>query len=84
MTYIKCCRSVADKFKDSYLPRVKQNIAYIVCSVLFNDSNEILMVQEAKQSIRGKWYLPAGRMERNETIEVCPVCVHFVYGHSIK
>ena len=28
------------------------------------------MVQEAKPSCRGKWYLPAGRMERNETIVV--------------
>jgi 8-oxo-dGDP phosphatase len=26
------------------------------------------MVQEAKASCRGKWYLPAGRMERNESI----------------
>ena len=28
------------------------------------------MVQEAKASCRGKWYLPAGRMERNESIVV--------------
>ena len=32
------------------------------------------MMQEAKLSCRGRWYLPAGRMERNESIEVC-VCV---------
>ena len=28
------------------------------------------MVQEAKPSCRGKWYLPAGRMERDESIVV--------------
>lgn len=28
------------------------------------------MMQESKPSCYGKWYLPAGRMEPNETIEV--------------
>ena len=28
------------------------------------------MMQEAKKSCYGLWYLPAGRMELNETIEV--------------
>uniref|UniRef100_K7FIN3 Nudix hydrolase 18 n=1 Tax=Pelodiscus sinensis TaxID=13735 RepID=K7FIN3_PELSI len=30
--------------------------------------NEVLMMQEAKQECYGTWYLPAGRMEPNETI----------------
>lgn len=29
------------------------------------------MMQEAKPSCRGRWYLPAGRMEAGETVEVC-------------
>ena len=28
----------------------------------------MLLIQEAKVSCRGKWYLPAGRVEKNETL----------------
>jgi 8-oxo-dGTP pyrophosphatase MutT (NUDIX family) len=28
-------------------------------------------MQEAKRSCRGQWYLPAGKVEPGETIEVC-------------
>ena len=62
---------VADGSVESFMPCVRQTVTYIVCSVLLNDRDEILMVQEAKLSCRGKWYLPAGRMERNERVEVC-------------
>jgi len=55
--------------KESYVPKVKETVTYIAAAVLFNDHGEVLMVQEAKSSCRGKWYLPAGRMEQNETIE---------------
>jgi len=65
------CICVADKPMDGFVPRVRHSVTYIVCTVLLNDHNDVLMVQEAKQSCRGKWYLPAGRMEYNETIEVC-------------
>jgi len=58
-----------DKYSDGFVPRVRQTVTYIVCTVLVNDNNEILMVQEAKHPCRGKWYLPAGRMELNETVE---------------
>ena len=43
---------------------------YIVAAVVTNDHQEVLMMQEAKESCRGKWYLPAGRVEPNETLEV--------------
>jgi len=49
-------------------PVVKRTVTYIVCAVLFNDKDEVLMMQEAKASCRGLWYLPAGRMEPDETI----------------
>lgn len=55
---------------DGFVPVVKHNVCYIVCAVVFNDQGEILMMQEAKASCRGMWYLPAGRMEPNETILV--------------
>lgn len=29
----------------------------------------MLLIQEAKKSCRGKWYMPAGRVEAGETIE---------------
>jgi len=64
---------VAAKLKN-FIPRVKQTVTYIVCTVLLNDRGEILMIQEAKETCRGRWYLPAGRMECNETIEVCREC----------
>lgn len=47
----------------------KMNVCYIVCGVLINEQDDILMMQEAKPSCCGQWYLPAGRMEVNETIE---------------
>lgn len=48
---------------------VGRNVNYIVAFVLVNDQDEVLMIQEARESCRGKWYLPAGRMEEGETIE---------------
>lgn len=50
-----------------------RNVCYIVAGVLIRPSSdgedhEILMMQEAKPSCRGSWYLPAGKMEKNETL----------------
>ncbi|CAD5115855.1 DgyrCDS4795 [Dimorphilus gyrociliatus] len=42
---------------------------YIVCAVIFNEEGEVLLIQEAKKSCYGKWYLPAGRVEKNENLE---------------
>ncbi|XP_043938882.1 8-oxo-dGDP phosphatase NUDT18 [Protopterus annectens] len=47
---------------------VRKTVCYIVCAVLLNEKSEVLMIQEAKWDCYGKWYLPAGRMEQNETI----------------
>ena len=55
---------------EKYIPYVKKTVTYIVSAVAFNDKDEILLTQEAKSSCKGLWYLPAGRMEPNETIEV--------------
>lgn len=40
------------------------------------------MVQEAKPSCRGRWYLLAGRMEPNETIVVSSI-THTVFTFSL-
>lgn len=51
-----------------FAPVLGKTVTYIVACVLINEQNEVLMIQEAKQSCAGKWYLPAGRMECGETI----------------
>ena len=55
---------------ENFVPVTKQTVCYIVCGLVFNDHGEVLMMQEAKSSCYGMWYLPAGRMETNETIQV--------------
>lgn len=51
-----------------YQPVLGKSVSYIVACVIFNENNEILMMQEAKKSCAGKWYLPAGRIESGEKI----------------
>lgn len=52
----------------NFKPVLGSNVTYVVACVIINESNEVLMMQEAKESCAGKWYLPAGRMEKGETI----------------
>lgn len=51
-----------------YQPILEKTITYIVACVIFNENDEVLMMQEAKKSCAGKWYLPAGRIEAGEKI----------------
>ncbi|KAH8358466.1 hypothetical protein KR093_000428 [Drosophila rubida] len=51
-----------------FVPKVGKTINYIVACVMFNEHDELLMIEEAKPSCAGKWYLPAGRMEQGESI----------------
>jgi len=48
-------------------PHLGYNVCYIVASVLFNDDGKVLLMQEAKTSCYGKWYLPAGKVEVGES-----------------
>ena len=48
---------------------LRSNVTYIVAGVVVV-GDKVLLIQEAKPSCRGDWYLPAGRMEANETIVV--------------
>ncbi|XP_058791810.1 8-oxo-dGDP phosphatase NUDT18 [Phymastichus coffea] len=52
----------------SYVPICQKTVTYIVAAVLINEHDEVLMMQEAKASCLGKWYLPAGRVEPNENL----------------
>ncbi|KAJ8285888.1 hypothetical protein GJAV_G00032110 [Gymnothorax javanicus] len=47
---------------------LRKTVCYIVCAVIFNAKNEVLMMQETKPECYGRWYLPAGRMEEKESI----------------
>lgn len=43
------------KYKADYKPILGQTVNYIVACIAFNDSDEVLMMQEAKKSCAGKW-----------------------------
>ncbi|XP_027524699.1 8-oxo-dGDP phosphatase NUDT18 [Corapipo altera] len=45
-----------------------RTVCYVVLAVLFNEEGAVLLVQEAKPECRGRWYLPAGRMEPGEGV----------------
>ncbi|XP_014875074.1 8-oxo-dGDP phosphatase NUDT18 isoform X1 [Poecilia latipinna] len=72
---------------------LRKNVTYIVCGVIFNEQEEVLMVQEAKPDCYKQWYLPAGRVEVGESLEealrreVSPACHHgngnSAFGHLI-
>ncbi|XP_067857310.1 8-oxo-dGDP phosphatase NUDT18-like isoform X1 [Heptranchias perlo] len=58
-----------DSPPDEVVPvAVRKTVCYIVAAVILNEQKEVVMMQEAKPDCYGKWYLPAGRMEQNETI----------------
>lgn len=54
--------------KSNFQPKTKENMGYIVSAVVINEAGQVLMIQEAKYSCHGTWYLPAGRVEKNETL----------------
>ncbi|KAL7730038.1 hypothetical protein ACLKA6_009326 [Drosophila palustris] len=61
-------QGVQPSSSSDFEPKVGQTINYIVACVMFNEHDELLMIEEAKPSCAGKWYLPAGRMEHGESI----------------
>ncbi|KAH0554775.1 8-oxo-dGDP phosphatase NUDT18-like [Cotesia glomerata] len=61
-------KGIKSTSSSNYLPICQKTVTYIVAAVIINDKNEVLMIQEAKASCAGKWYLPAGRVEPNETL----------------
>ncbi|KAL3106027.1 hypothetical protein niasHT_022208 [Heterodera trifolii] len=52
--------------------RVYDNVTYIVSAIALRDGprgREVLLMKEAKEKCRGKWYMPAGHVEPGETLE---------------
>jgi 8-oxo-dGDP phosphatase len=39
-------------------------------ALVFNDEGQVVLIQEAKENCRGKWYIPAGRVEPGENFIV--------------
>ncbi|XP_033828702.1 8-oxo-dGDP phosphatase NUDT18 [Periophthalmus magnuspinnatus] len=63
---VMVCDMGVDQSKPATL---RKNVTYIVGAVIFNDKEEVLMVQEAKSECYKQWYLPAGRVEVGESLE---------------
>lgn len=63
-------RGIEHKATPDFKPKLGISVTYVVAAVVFNDKHEVLMMQEAKSSCAGTWYLPAGRVEPAETFEV--------------
>ena len=49
--------------------RLRKNVCYIAGGLAVRE-DKILLIQEGMPSCRGTWYLPCGRVDPNETIEV--------------
>ncbi|CAH0553058.1 unnamed protein product [Brassicogethes aeneus] len=61
-------QGIQPKIDPNFKPILGVTTTFIVAVVMLNENNEVLMIQEAKKTCAGKWYLPAGRMEKQETI----------------
>ncbi|XP_076379163.1 8-oxo-dGDP phosphatase NUDT18 [Megalopta genalis] len=59
---------LGSKTSSNYVPVCQKTVAYIVAAVVINEHGEVLMMQEAKASCNGKWYLPAGRVQPDENL----------------
>jgi len=67
---ISVSKGQAPSAPPDFVPILKQSVCYVVMAVIINEKNEILMMQEAKSSCAGQWYLPAGRVEPSESLTV--------------
>lgn len=61
-------QGIQPRIDPSKKPILGDTVTYVVAAVIINDLDEVLMIQEAKESCAGKWYLPAGRMDKGEDI----------------
>lgn len=66
----KVAKGVTPIGPSDYVPIIKSTVTYIVLVVLVNSDDEVLMMQEAKSTCAGQWYLPAGRVEPGEDLHV--------------
>ena len=52
------------------MPVVQRTVCYVACAVLIDEEGKILLTQEGFMPCLGQWYLPAGRVDPNETLIV--------------
>ncbi|CAL8069371.1 unnamed protein product [Calicophoron daubneyi] len=52
---------------EAFCPRVRENFCIIVVGVCLR-GNEVLLIQEAHPAYRGKYFIPAGRLEAKENL----------------
>ncbi|XP_065226432.1 8-oxo-dGDP phosphatase NUDT18 isoform X2 [Planococcus citri] len=65
---VVAAKGITPSTPSDYTPITKSTVTYIVLAILINEDDEFLMMQEAKSSCAGQWYLPAGRIEPGENI----------------
>ena len=53
-----------------FVPICMKSVCYVVAVVLIDEEGNVLLTQEGFDPCRGQWYLPAGRVDPNETLEV--------------
>ncbi|XP_076445583.1 8-oxo-dGDP phosphatase NUDT18-like isoform X2 [Babylonia areolata] len=52
-----------------FKPKTMCNVGYVVMVVIFNEHNQVLLIQESKPGSKGTWYLPGGLLCTKETLE---------------
>lgn len=62
-------RGIDAKVSNEFGPKIGLNVTFIVTAVIFNERQEVLMIQEARSTCSGSWYLPAGRVQPKELLE---------------
>ncbi|CAH0390352.1 unnamed protein product [Bemisia tabaci] len=62
-------KGIVPSTPSDYTPVINKTVTYIVMAVIINNEGDVLMIQEAKSSCAGQWYLPAGRIDPGENIE---------------
>ncbi|MCX6736609.1 MAG: NUDIX domain-containing protein [Candidatus Parcubacteria bacterium] len=46
----------------------KSKIVNIICSIVIENDNKYLLVKEAKETVKGLWNFPSGKVEFNEDL----------------
>lgn len=62
-----CIRNEKKKPK-STVPKIGFSVCYVVTAVVFNEQGQLLMTREGFHPCYAKWYLPAGRVDPEETL----------------
>ena len=47
------------------------NIIEVICGIVRNENNRILLTRRAKGDFAGKWEFPGGKIEGGESYEQC-------------